>query len=298
MGAIVGVRGIHSEPAASNTGDHVRADQTASRVFLAAVATGTLTVLLAGSAAASIATVSGQIQEIAPPSSVVKNAGPQSNTTAFAFDEKQGYTLEQALTVDVTEPGTYNTTTNQPDCGDPDGTPAGSPRGTVPAGTVVDSHFLFADLTTFTRGDTPTVLEGTVTFDKPILGLIFCDEQLRRSDGDAGRDLGVDTTAYPSNDATPTTSTFRGLDFDFAANGQPGTGNDSITLAADRMSIEVTLRLADHIDQVRVVTGEDNSVEPVVPEVPVALLLPLTGAAVLASTVAIRRRRSDGSATA
>src|SRR5678815_3707920 len=80
---------------------------------------------------AYIASVAGQVVKIAPPANVT-SSGICSPDKVFVFDEQQGVTLASPLKVGFTSPGFYAAATGQ--------------NLSIPAGTVVDSHFLDGNL--------------------------------------------------------------------------------------------------------------------------------------------------------
>ena len=174
---------------------------------------------MVAAASASITGTSGQITQIAPPASVAIDA-LESDTTMYAFDEQQGVTLASPLAVNITTPGTYDDSS--------DLTP-----GTIPAGTVVNSHFVNADhIGTQAPG---VVLDGTVTTDTDILGIIVMQHELNHSDN-----LGAPGTTYPTGDFG------RGFNLD--------DQNDFIIEQIDKRTVEIHSQVRVHADQVRIIT--------------------------------------------
>src|SRR5262245_11784885 len=106
-------------------------------------------------AGAVISGTSGQVAKILPPAAVAQSSTLGNNTTNWAWDEQQGVTLSSGIRVDITAPGNYEST-------------AALTAGTIPAGTVVDSHFFHADR--INNGTTTITLTGTLTFPTDILG--------------------------------------------------------------------------------------------------------------------------------
>jgi len=130
---------------------------------------------IAAPAAAVVASATGQLIKISPPANVLQS-GLCSPDKVFTFDEQQGITLGADVKVDYTAPGTYTAY----------GPPV-APR--VPAGTLVDSHFLDSN-----QNGCPGTSnrEGTWTFSQDILGVIVSRDRLTQSDY-----LGAPDTAYP-----------------------------------------------------------------------------------------------------
>jgi hypothetical protein len=190
----------------------------ATAVVLAGVAAGVR------GANATIVGTTGQIVKISPPASVMPDT-LESDTQAFAFDEQQGLLLSSGLTVDITTPGTYHV---------PNGGVPLTP-GTIPAGTLVSSHFVHADPVGNPDPVTGTKLyNGTITFDGTIIGIIVYDATLDSSDGV----VGAPGTVYPS---TPPADNSRGLE------------QNDIVFYNDMHTIGLHLAL-HRLDQVRIIT--------------------------------------------
>ncbi|HEY5015056.1 MAG TPA: hypothetical protein VIK61_20390, partial [Acidimicrobiia bacterium] len=120
---------------------------------------------------ASISGTSGQVSQISPPASVT---GLTSNTTPFAWDEQQGVTLASAMRTDITTPGSYFIGTSL------------TPGLTIPAGTVVDSHYFHSRPVSGTK-----IFDATLTFPSDIVGVDIINGQLNTSDI-----LGAPSTSY------------------------------------------------------------------------------------------------------
>lgn len=186
-------------------------------VVLAVVAT--LAAVAVGSGSAAIIATGGAVQQIAPPPSVDFGA-LESDTTIFAFEERQCVTLTSDLAVDITTTGTFDE--------ESDLTP-----GVIPAGTRVSTAFLHAD--PVGTDPPPILLEGSVTKSTDILGLIVLSRTLDASDS-----LGAPGTIYP-------TGRFgRGLEL-------TAEQADQITLSADRRTVELRVQTRLHVDQVRII---------------------------------------------
>lgn len=138
------------------------------------------------------------------------------------FDERQDVTLNKPLMVDISTPGTYERTE--------DLTPF-----SIPAGTIVDSHFLHAD----TVGKAKVRLQGSVTFDADIIGVIVTDGSLDKSDR-----LGASATRYPED------LELRGLELTGRRHG-----GDLVTLSADLRTLTFDVTFSSVLDQIRVITA-------------------------------------------
>jgi hypothetical protein len=166
---------------------------------------------------AAILSVSGEITKIAPPPSV-ELSQLESNTTMFAFDERQCVTLLAPLKVNISVPGTYDESDDLA-------------PSVIPAGTRVSSQFVQADRETSIA---KIELEGTLTTDAPILGLITANGSLSNSDF-----LGAIGTVYPTGSAG------RAMQFN---------GGDWVVLDAGLHSVTIHVANSQHADQVRVIT--------------------------------------------
>lgn len=191
----------------------------------ALVALGSL-VVGAVPAGATIESVTGPITKIAAPASIQIGA-LSSTTTMYAFDEQQGVTLQQALRVDLSRQGTYES-------------PITTSVADLPAGTVVDSHYVSSDRPSGTTG----TLTGTLTFSSDILGIVTTAGKLVNSDY-----LGAPGTSYPGG------VTSRGLEFGIANDGIVWTSTRTITFRAQTSS---------QFDQIRVLTAHTDFTPPVV----------------------------------
>jgi hypothetical protein len=178
-----------------------------------------LVVTLATGVSAEIVSTTGQITKIAPPPSV-RFHQLESNTTMFAFDEQQDVRLASNLKVDISAPGTYDDFS--------DLTPS-----TIPAGTVVSSHFVHADRVGRTTAG--VTFDGTITTDTEIIGIIVTAPTLSASDF-----LGAPGTLYPTG--VPA----RGLNF----NQQ----SDYVIEQVNRRTVTIHVETHGHVDQIRVIT--------------------------------------------
>jgi uncharacterized repeat protein (TIGR01451 family) len=161
------------------------------------------------------------VERISPPPSVKLNR-LTSNECVRLFDERQDVTLTRSLKVDISAPGTVERKK--------DLTPF-----SIPAGTVVDSHFLHAD----NVGKAKVRLQGSVTFDADIIGVIITDNNLDASDR-----LGAVGTRYP-NDLKR-----RGLELPSVRRG-----GDLVTLSADLRTLTFDVAFPSVLDQIRVITA-------------------------------------------
>jgi hypothetical protein len=209
-------------------------------------------------------TLTGNIEQIAPPASVVVHV-LESDDLARIFVERESFVLASDLTVDFTAVGTYD------GVGD---LPAVEP--VIAAGTVLDSYFVHADNIS-SQG--LREYEGTITFDVEILGVILTNVAATRLLSTADGILGHPGTAYP-------------LATDGARDVELGPGlnlGDQLTLSADRRTLTFHLATEQSADQLRILTAPSTPLAPV-PE-PASFTLVLLGLAVGAGTRCWRRLR-------
>ncbi len=134
----------------------------------------TFALLSAATASAAIQSLSGAIQQIAPPSSVQENA-VENNAAAGIFAEQQGVILAAPLAVNISTSGVFDHSTKL--------TPAA-----IPAGTKVNSYFFHADT------NNTELLSGGIVLDEPVLGII-----LGASESQASHSImGVPSVVYPA----------------------------------------------------------------------------------------------------
>jgi hypothetical protein len=184
--------------------------------------------ILTGSVSASIdQVVGGQITLLpTPPSSVLEGA-LESNDTMYAFNEQQNVTLPNAVPVDITDPGTYDST-------------ADLVAGSIPAGTVVNSHFIHADRL---DGGGHIQYEGTLHVDSDILGIALLEPSL-----DATDFLGAAGTLYPTGVHV------RRLNLE--------NQNDLVIEQTDRRTVTVHSDLLGAFDQVRIISSGRDTTPP------------------------------------
>jgi hypothetical protein len=164
----------------------------------------------------------GQIQVISPPAQA--GSGIASNTTMWAWNEQQNVTLASSIKVDITSVGTY-TQESQLLTG-----------VSIPAGTVVDSHYISS-----VAANGSSQLDGTLSFPSDILGVEVKAPSLSGSDT-----LGSPGTTYPG-----TNQSLPGMEL------KP-VGNDSVTLTNQRTIVIHSERTANGVDEVRVITKHDG----------------------------------------
>lgn len=156
----------------------------------------------------------------APPESVVRNHLEDENRF-YVLPERMGFELFGDVKCEIVETGQH--------------TVFQGVTHTIPAGTVVDSYLLHFDRADDIRGSVAMV-EGSVYFDRPILGVIVSHPRLYETD----RVLGHPDVQYPAKDAL-----IRGLEH--------GRYNkDVVRISEDRKTLTVRLEAELNMDQLRV----------------------------------------------
>lgn len=168
---------------------------------------------------------SGAVRFLAsPPSDLARLA---SNEFVAMFRESAGVTVPRGTPIDIAEPGIYSALREL--------------RATADGGgRKVDSYLLrFAS-----RDNLPSlsadglVLEGSVTFPRPIVGILCLKPSLDATDRTFAR-VGPDS---------PKASWFRGLELDVG---------DHLVLSTDRKTLWISFRVQGHSDQIRVLVEPD-----------------------------------------
>jgi len=205
----------------------------------------------AGSSFAGIIGTTGDVTVIAPPPDATQDK-LESNSTIFAWVEKQIFKLPVGVTTNASAPGLYDS-------------PADLSNATLPAGSWVHSYYVHADYVgSPPPGTAGTWLSGSITFEEDILGVITTDGDLLA----AHPILGAPGTLYDDGFAT-------GLDL----NDKPRW--DRFILSADMHTVEIVQFWVSTVrDSMRIVTFS------VVPEPGTIALLTIGGAGLI-----LRKRR-------
>lgn len=180
--------------------------------------------VIAATAKASIVGVGGASVLVSAPADATLNQYT-SNTEVRVWNELQSVSLSQNVIADAVAPGLYNMTSDLTNV-------------TITAGTLVDSHYVHFD----TPGNTAGTKEGTVTFDRVILGVIARgdDSSFTRLDDS---DFLSSGTLYDNGLEA------RGLEF----NNQ-GTG-DRFNISADGKTLSYRFTITEPGDRLRVITA-------------------------------------------
>jgi hypothetical protein len=151
-------------------------------------------------------------------------AGLESNDFILLYREKRGVALPPNLMLDITAPGIYATNESV------------RPRP-IPGGQVADSYLMHfrARHELVGEGKEWVVLDGSVTFSRPILGVACRTPSLRATD----QLVTTPTAAEPdANDGAGW-----GVEFD---------NHDHVVLSTDRRTLWVSLRVDAYVDHLRI----------------------------------------------
>jgi len=172
--------------------------------------------------------VKGAIQLLPASPTSVELGKQQSDTTIFLIPEQSWVELNQPLIVVPPTSHTYST-------------PGEFTPLKLPAGTRCRSFLLHCD---FEHRNRP--LTGTVTFDRPILGVIFSSDGLQQSD----RIFALKGLKYPSDESVFEYGVSRGCVIPYAGKGEM---EDQVILHADGRSLTVSMNApGGNMDQLRV----------------------------------------------
>ena len=163
-------------------------------------------------------TYSGDIEPVAVPANTRLNA-LESNTVMRVFNEGHFITTANDIALDMSEPGTYTGG-------------VGLTPSILSANNILNSYLVHFD----TVGGVQRTVSATLTFDEPILGVVFTENNLVASDGLLGNVL----TSY---------------DTVFSTRGVEDNGSDIVTWETDGRTLNLTLRVNVFLDQVRVITA-------------------------------------------
>lgn len=171
--------------------------------------------------------VGAGVTEISPPPSVMPGQ-LLSDSTIYLFNEQVDLTLASAVSVGISEPGTYIV-----------GTSTFSPI-TIAAGVTVNSYLLRASAATNPPGQGYRDFTGTVSFSngEKIIGIIIGYANLAATDAM----LGAPGTSYP-----PSSYTAGGLE-----------NNDEVILSANDESVFVNFHVnadTEGMDMIRILTA-------------------------------------------
>lgn len=181
--------------------------------------------------ASGIQSTSGQVIP-APPNTPEAVALHEDDHHIIAIPERRSLRLPQRLPVDIASPGNYR------------GNQAHSPRGAISKpGTRARSYLLRYNPVGVVELDQFKRFEGSVTFDRPVLGIITSTTKLRWTDALASAAPLPRTVEDPS---------MRGLE------QQPPNPPDEVTLSPDLKTVSVVFYAGESVDEIRVIVAEEE----------------------------------------
>lgn len=214
----------------------------------------------------SVTSTSGAMHFVHPPPQSVVEGQTEANDLLLLFLEREDQTLPRGMAVSITQPGLYTTFNHHHAC--------------LPPGVTVDSYLVHFDPIGSKNNQPPIIVEGSVTFDKPILAILARGDHLAASD---------EWLAYPGThyQGTPT---FRTRDGDsFSANIAPAYAirglsglwssyyshespapNDWLRLSADRKTLTIRCAAGGEADQLRILVSSDGDEHSPLPSPPLA----------------------------
>ncbi|MGQ0635085.1 MAG: FecR domain-containing protein [Planctomycetaceae bacterium] len=220
--------------------------------------------------ASRVSETTGAMRFIHPPPASVVEGRTESNENLLLFLESEAVILTDPVAVTITQPGLYTTTSGS--------------GARLPAGIAVDSFLVHFDPVGSKFNQAPVTAQGTVTFERPIVGIIARGDQLAESD----RLFAAPDTHYvcsveyefqgPIDDGYFTNHlppySIRGLAGLWSAaelHDSPAP-NDWIRLSADRRTLTVTCSAGGEADQLRILVAAAVNESVVTPQVPDAVV--------------------------
>lgn len=174
-------------------------------------------------------TLTGAVEQVSAPTGV-RQGDYESNTKGRLFLEQAGLEINSPLALNAWTPGKYD---------------AAGDLGSLPLSVPVraDSWFLHMDKVG-TAG--AKAYAGSITFDRPILGVIARRADLNASDAL----LGAAGTLYPSSG-----SLANAREFELGR-------HEWFRLSADMKTLEFSDRVSNRMDQIRILTEAEAVPEP------------------------------------
>jgi ferric-dicitrate binding protein FerR (iron transport regulator) len=164
-----------------------------------------------------------------PPVDIQPIGQYRSNTRLYLLPEKQNVKLQENLEIDFKLPLKLPVQ----EC---------KPCMKIKRGCRISSYLLFFNSEEPKSWDNMQILEGSVRFAKPILGIIINDERLARTDSL----LGLPDTIYPDQYG-------RGLKLE----GKTRSTNDKIDLSEDQRTLTFRLYTGPNMDSLRILVCAD-----------------------------------------
>lgn len=203
-----------------------------------------------------IAGTSGDLRFVHPPPQSVAEGRTENNEQLLLFLEREQVSLPAATSITMSEPGYYTT--------------FGERESWIPANVEVDSYLMHFDPIGSVLGQAPVTVRGSVTFDRPILGIIVRGDQLAASDAalSSPEIEYIPLTRYSdfadhSCEINEPPCYVRGLVGQVSTNPRLSPApNDWVRLSKDRRTLTVSCTTGAEVEQLRILVA---SVEVEVP---------------------------------
>ena len=208
----------------------------------------------------------GAMRYTHPTPDSVAEGHTESNDALVLFQEGDAFRLPEALPVTATEPGLYTSFVDR--------------LAWLPAGLEVNSYLVHFDPVGSRNDQSPVAVQGSVTFDRPILGLIARGDQLAASE----LALSLPGTRYvppPTYRKAYLPDCQTNIRPAYAIRGLSGlwntnyshaspAPNDWLRLSEDRRTLTVKCMAGGEADQVRILvaTQDDVRLTPAEPPAP------------------------------
>jgi len=177
------------------------------------------------SMSAAVVATTSQLKMLRPPPPSAELNNLESDTHAFWFQERAHVVLAGQVAVDIVDPGTYQA----------NNLPVGLE---LPAGTPVNSYLVHVE----PEQGGGIKVQGKLTFDTDIVGVILVTSALNDSDDE----LGAVGTTYPKH-------------FNRGTVGRGGSREfkDTVAVSPDRRTLTINVQGDGTADQLRILTAPD-----------------------------------------
>lgn len=220
----------------------------------------------AWSVANHIAETSGGMRFVHPPPRSVLEGKTQNDREMLLFLEGELIALQEPTPVTIAQPGYYTTFNGR--------------LSWLQPGLEVDSYLVHIDRPG-PPGGPPAAVKGAVTFDRPILAVIACGDQLAATDAALGA-VGVEYAAaqklgdalnwgYLYNYPTYYSRGLSGLSSPHRALRDSTAPNDWIRISEDRRTLTLSCTNDGAAEQIRILVASDSNELPKVLESPTTL---------------------------
>ncbi|MEO5917425.1 MAG: FecR domain-containing protein [Luteolibacter sp.] len=169
----------------------------------------------------------------APPDTPEALARLENDDHIFVIPERRDFIPDVQIPVDITLPGKYSgNNLRHP-----------SHLDLKPEQRLRSYLLRYNPVGVYKPGDYK-LFEGSVTFDRPVIGIIVGSGKLNRTDSLLSK--------APLPKLDPAEEVLRGLE-----GSQTATGSDRVSLSDDRLTVKVTFYAGESIDEIRAITTDD-----------------------------------------